>query len=59
MDAIVIEKQIKELLISPLGADPSAVEKIGRDTPLFGDEGLDLDSLDAAELTILLRARFN
>lgn len=36
----------------------AAVEKIGNDTPLFGPDGLGLDSIDALELVLGLQKEF-
>lgn len=50
--------EIKRLLVSELnlsGRDPAS---IGDDAPLFGSEGLGLDSLDALQIAMLVEEKF-
>ena len=52
-----LQEQIKQLLVRrlKLERDPSS---IGDDEPLFGPEGLGLDSIDALELVLGLEQEF-
>ena len=50
-------KKIRVLIATRLKL-ASAVEKIDDDTPLFGTEGLGLDSIDALELVLGLQKEF-
>lgn len=45
-----LENQIKQLIIDSLGLEDITVADIGSEDPLFGDDGLGLDSVDALEL---------
>ena len=45
-----LESQIKQLIIDSLGLEDITEADIDTDAPLFGDEGLGLDSVDALEL---------
>jgi acyl carrier protein len=56
MGAIVTE--IKNLIVESLNLEDIAPEEIETEAPLFG-EGLGLDSIDALELGIALRKKFN
>jgi acyl carrier protein len=56
MDALKLE--IKRLIIDALDLEDMAPEDIDDDAPLFGDEGLGLDSIDALELGIALRKKY-
>lgn len=51
--------EVKEMLLDALNLredyDP---EEVGDDLPLFGDEGLGLDSLDALQLAVALEERY-
>ncbi|TAK91863.1 MAG: acyl carrier protein [Burkholderiaceae bacterium] len=50
--------EIKKLIIDALALEDIGVEDIDTEAPLFGD-GLGLDSIDALELGVALRKRFN
>ncbi len=53
-----LKREIKGLLVSELnlvGRDPSSIDD---DAPLFGSEGLGLDSLDALQLAMLIEEKF-
>lgn len=50
---------LKQALVRELNLQDVSAEDIGDDTPLFGDEGLGLDSLDAVELVVMLEKHFN
>ena len=53
-----LEAEIKRLLIDALELEDMQPEDIGSDTPLFGDGGLGLDSIDALELGVALRKKY-
>ncbi len=53
-----LTRQIKELLVSELnlaGRDPTSIQD---EAPLFGAEGLGLDSLDALQIAMMVEERF-
>ena len=56
MDALKLE--IKKLIIEALDLEDTSPEDIADDIPLFGDEGFGLDSIDALELGIALRKKY-
>lgn len=47
-------KNLKEQLIEELNLEEITPEEIDTELPLFGDEGLGLDSIDALEIILLL-----
>lgn len=49
---------IKELIIDSLGLEDLAIVDFADDMPLFSDEGLGLDSVDALELGLALQKKF-
>lgn len=55
---LVTTADVKEKLIDGLGLEDISVEEIGDDTPLFGEEGLGFDSVDAIEITLLVEKEF-
>jgi len=52
-----LKESIKEMMVECLMLRKPK-EEIGDDTPLFGPEGLGLDSIDALELVVSLEKRF-
>ena len=50
--------EIKLKLIDALNLDGMTPEDIDTDAPLFGDNGLGLDSIDALELIVLMEKRY-
>ena len=50
--------EIKLKLIDALNLDGMTPEDIDHDAPLFGDEGLGLDSIDVLELIVLLERNY-
>ncbi len=52
-----IKRELKENIISALGLEDLSVDDIGDDDPLFGGE-LELDSLDAVEIVVVLQRKF-
>ncbi|MEM6456082.1 MAG: phosphopantetheine-binding protein [Acidobacteriota bacterium] len=55
----VIRSQIKTLLIERLHLDDVTPADINDDQPLFGDDGLGLDSVDALELVLAIEQGFD
>jgi len=53
-----LENKIKILIISSLKLEDISPEDIGNDEPLFGSDGLALDSIDALELGVAIRKTF-
>ncbi|MGL4828169.1 MAG: phosphopantetheine-binding protein [Vibrio sp.] len=53
-----LHKEIKQLIIESLNLEDIMIEDIETDAPLFGD-GLGLDSIDALELGLALKKKFN
>ena len=52
MDALIAE--LKQKVIEVLNLEELSAEEINENTPLFGADGLGLDSIDALELIVLL-----
>jgi acyl carrier protein len=52
-----LRQQIKEMLVKNLMLQVTP-EQIGDDLPLFGPEGLGLDSIDALELVVSMEKTF-
>ncbi|MCK5803318.1 MAG: acyl carrier protein [Lentisphaeria bacterium] len=52
-----IKEKLKKVIIEDLNLEDVTPEEIGDDDPLFGD-GLELDSLDAVELVVVLKKHF-
>ncbi|MEI8631571.1 phosphopantetheine-binding protein [Vibrio sp. PP-XX7] len=55
----VLNNEIKQLIINSLNLEDIHVEDIDTESPLFGDGGLGLDSIDALELGLALKKKFN
>lgn len=53
-----LENEIKQLVVESLCLEDIQPEEIESEAPLFGD-GLGLDSIDALELGIALRKKFD
>jgi acyl carrier protein len=53
-----LEQQVKTIIISALALEDMTPEDIDAEAPLFG-EGLGLDSIDALELGIAIKKKFN
>ena len=50
--------EIKEKIISSLNIQDVTTDQIADDAPLFGAGGLELDSIDALELVVMLEKNF-
>ena len=53
-----LEHQIKQLIIDSLALEDIIPADIGGEEPLFGDDGLGLDSVDALELGLAVQKTF-
>ncbi len=53
-----LKQEIKKIIISSVELEDITVDDINDDAPLFG-EGLGLDSIDALELGVALKKKFN
>lgn len=51
-------RELKCLVVEVLNLEDLAPEDIGDDTPLFADDGLGLDSIDALELGVALHKKY-
>lgn len=51
-------KEIKELIVDALDLEDITVEDIETESPLFGD-GLGLDSIDALELGVAIKKKYD
>lgn len=56
MDAL--EAELKQLIVDALFLEDVAPDDIKSDEPLFGDEGLGLDSIDALEIGVELKKKY-
>ncbi len=50
--------EVRTVLCQELKLEGVTPESLRPETPLFGPEGLGLDSIDALELVVILRKRF-
>lgn len=55
---MILEDEIKNLIISSLGLEDITIDDIKNDESLFGT-GLGLDSIDALEFGMALRKKYN
>ena len=53
-----LENALKSAMVDELRLEGVRPEDIDDNAPLFGDEGLQLDSLDAVELVVLVEKHF-
>jgi acyl carrier protein len=53
-----LELEIKQLIVNALKLEDLSPEDIGSDELLFGDAGLNLDSIDALELGVAIRKSY-
>ena len=51
-------QRIKQVLVESLNLEGTTPGSIGDDTPLWGEEGLGLDSVDALELVVALEQEY-
>jgi acyl carrier protein len=55
---MITTQDLKEKIIAGLNLEDIEADEIGDTDPLFGDEGLGLDSVDAIELTLVLEKEY-
>ncbi len=55
---MITTNDLKQKIIAGLGLEDMGVDEIEDDMPLFGEEGLGLDSVDAIELTLIIEKEF-
>jgi acyl carrier protein len=53
-----MENELKQLIINALDLEDMSIEDINSEEPLF-NEGLGLDSIDALELGLAIRKKYN
>ena len=53
-----LEQELKQLVIEALHLEDVTIDQIDSEAPLFG-EGLGLDSIDALELGVAIRRKYN
>lgn len=56
MEALI--EELKKKVIVALNLEEMSPEEIDENAPLFGDDGLGLDSIDALELIVLLEKEY-
>ena len=56
---MITTHELKLKIIEGLNLEDMTADEIEDSMPLFGDEGLGLDSVDAIELTLLLEKEFS
>jgi acyl carrier protein len=54
-----LREQLKKIIIEDLNLEDIDASELNDNDPLFGDEGLGLDSLDAVELVVLIQKHFD
>ncbi len=54
-----LKEQLKAQIIEQLNLEDLTTADIKNDAPLFGDEGLGLDSIDALEFIVLLDSEYS
>ena len=53
-----IKQRLKQITIEDLALEDVSIEDIEDDSPIFGESGLGLDSLDAVELVVVIQKHF-
>ncbi|WP_417514739.1 phosphopantetheine-binding protein [Minwuia sp.] len=53
-----LEAELKQLIVDALFLEDVSPSEIGSDEPLFDDEGLALDSIDALEIGVELKKKY-
>ncbi|MDR1981288.1 MAG: phosphopantetheine-binding protein [Tannerellaceae bacterium] len=53
-----LKQELKDALIEALNLEDITREDIADEAPLFGDEGLGLDSIDALEIILILERHY-
>ena len=52
------QQKLKQVIIEDLALEEVSIEDIQDDSPIFGKDGLELDSLDAVELVVIIQKHF-
>jgi len=55
---MITSEQLKNILIEYLNLEDITADEINDNDPLFGDEGLGLDSVDSIELVLAIEKEF-
>jgi len=55
---MIESEKLKEVLIKYLNLEDMTPDEIEDDSPLFGDDGLGLDSVDSIELVLAIEKEF-
>lgn len=58
MDKTALKNELKQLIIDTLRLEDIKAEEIEDQAPLFGNEGLGLDSVDALEIVVALEKKY-
>lgn len=53
-----VKQKLKQVIIKDLALEDLSIESIEDDSPIFGEGGLGLDSLDAVELVVVIQKHF-
>ena len=53
-----LHQELKEFIIETMNLEDITAAEIGDEMPLFGDEGLGLDSIDALALVLALKKKY-
>lgn len=53
-----LHQELKEFIIETMNLEDITAAEIGDEMPLFGDGGLGLDSIDALELVLALKKKY-
>lgn len=53
-----IKQKLKQIIIKELALEDVCIDSINDDSPIFGEGGLGLDSLDAVELVVVIQKNF-
>lgn len=53
-----LHQELKAFIIETMNLEDITPADIGDEAPLFGDEGLGLDSIDALELVLALKKKY-
>jgi acyl carrier protein len=56
MEELIVE--LKQRIIEALNLEEMTPDDIDTDAPLFGDDGLGLDSIDALELIVMMEKNY-
>ncbi|WOE69609.1 phosphopantetheine-binding protein [Hydrogenimonas thermophila] len=56
---MITTSDLKQAIIDGLNLEDMSIDEIDDESPLFGSEGLGLDSVDAIELTLILEKNFS